>query len=318
MSGMKHRGIYSPLWGIVGTVALALSWAMSAQATTAFQSRDLAPNPEWQATQGALAVSGLGLTAGLANPAGARSERASASFSHLLWAGDLSREWAALSVPLGPRFGFVVDAALLHGPQLSGYDDDGAETGSFGVTEWNAGGSVAMEIGAGLGVGVGARVHRLEDLTEPLTGVGISAGARWQTGAQSFGASITDLGSVQSKAEGVPRYDLPTHWRIGAERTMPLYRVGASLRGDEGATVAGFGFSITPTPWVSFLGGLSSGDDSEDGGIAWSSGLQVVHQGIEVGYAVHPAGPLGTTHQFSVTVPLRGDRSPWIPERSSH
>src|SRR5690606_10290985 len=145
---MERRGNGALRLVRTGWILAVFVFTTSSGATEAFQSRGLAPDPAWQATRGSLAASGSGLTAGLANPAGAFGlERARAAFSHLIWAGDLSREWAALGAPLGSRVGFVIDAALLHGPQLMGYDADGVETGSFRVSEWNAGGSVGTDVG---------------------------------------------------------------------------------------------------------------------------------------------------------------------------
>lgn len=315
---MKPRGNGALRLIRAGGILAAMVFASSASAANAFRSRDLAPDPAWQATRGSLATTGSGLTAGLANPAGAFGlERAQAAFSHLIWAGDLSREWAALGAPLGSRVGFVVDAALLHGPQLMGYDADGVETGSFRVTEWNAGGSFGTDVGRGLSLGLGARVHRLEDPNEPVTGIGFAAGAQWQLGAQSFGFSITDAGSARA---GGTDYELPTHWRAGVEREATLlgagYRAGASVTGGESSTVLALGLILQPTRWVSLMGGFSNDRETDSESILWSSGIQVEHQGILVGYAVHPAGFLGTTHQFSLTVPLRGESASLISGRT--
>lgn len=318
---MERRGNGALRLVRTGWILAVFVFTTSSGATEAFQSRGLAPDPAWQATRGSLAASGSGLTAGLANPAGAFGlERARAAFSHLIWAGDLSREWAALGAPLGSRVGFVIDAALLHGPQLMGYDADGVETGSFRVSEWNAGGSVGTDVGRGLSLGAGARVHRLEDPSAPVTGVGLSAGAQWQFGAQSLGVSITDVGSARSSAGD---YDLPTQWRVGLERQATFdwgqgggYRVGATVLGEDGSTFVAVGAILQPTAWLGLLGGASTNapDDSES--VSWSSGVQVEHQGILAGYALHPAGALGATHQFSITIPLRGDRASWMREPS--
>ena len=316
---MERRGRGALRLVRAGWILAVFMFTSSSGATNAFQSRELAPDPAWQATRGSLATSGSGLTAGLANPAGACGlERAQAAFSHLIWAGDLSREWAALGAPLGSRVGFVVDAALLHGPQLMGYDADGVETGQFRVSEWNAGGSIGTDVGRGLGLGLGVRVHRLEDPAAPVTGIGLSAGAQWQIGAQSIGVSITDVGNARADDSS---YELPAQWRVGLEREASFhwgegagYRVGATLRGGEGSTILGVGAILQPTAWLGLLGGASTNAESEAESISWSSGLQVQHQGILVGYAVHPVGPLGTTHQFSITVPLRGERTSWMPE----
>jgi hypothetical protein len=316
---MRYRGSGTRCLVRAGWILAATLFAGSVSAsaaTEAFHARNLAPDPAWQATQGSLAATGTGLTAGLANPAGAfGQERAQVAFSHLFWAGDLSREWAALGAPLGSRVGFVVDAALLHGPQLMGYDADGVETGSFRVTEWNAGGSFGTDVGRGLSLGLGARVHRLEDPTDPVTGIGFSTGARWQIGQQSVGVSLTEVGNARSNDLD---YELPTQWRAGIEREASLfgtgYRAGASVTGREDATTFGLGLVLQPTRWVALLGGVSTNPETDAESVLWSSGIQVQHQGILVGYAVHPTGSLGTTHQFSVAVPLRGERASWISE----
>lgn len=281
--------------------------------TTAFSTHALAPDPVWSALGGARAVTGQAHAAGIGNPANAALlDQTSISGSHLMWAEDLAREWAVLATPLGNGAGLTVDAGLLHGPELNGYDIDGQSTGAFQVNEWNAGATIGMSLASDFNAGFGARFFRLEDPTNPLSGMGVSAGLRWGNETHAVGISATDLGKAVESASG-ESFGLPTAYRMGGEYTIGFTTAALALemRGDR--TLARFGTQIHPREWFSLLGGIGS---TADGELAWSTGVEVVHDGLRFAYAMQPAGSLGPTHQLGVTVPLRRESTSFASDES--
>lgn len=276
--------------------------------TAAFSSHTLSPDPVWSAMGGARAATTQAVTAGIGNPASAALlDRASVSGSHLVWAEDLAREWAVLATPLGSRVGLTVDAGLLHGPELMGYDIDGQSTGAFRVSEWNAGAAVGVRLASSLSAGLGARFFRLEDPADPLTGVGVSAGLRLGDEMRAIGFSATDLGPAVESTAG-EAFSLPTAYRCGGEYTIGFATAAAGVEMRDGQTRASFGTQVRPRDWFALLGGVGT---SRDGELAWSTGVEVVHDGMRFAYAMQPAGSLGATHQLGVTLPLRRESAPF-------
>ena len=295
-----------------GVLSAALSFAilpaqMAEASEEAFASRTLAADPMWQATAGAFAVTETQVSALAANPAGASAAtRPTLAFSHLQWAADLSREWAALSTPVGPRLGLGADVGLLRGASLPGFDEAGNSTGTFAPTEWNAGAALGVGLGRGVDLGLGARYFRLEDPSEPLTSVGFSAGLRWSGESRTFGAAVTDLGSTSDD-----RYALPTRFRAGAEQWFsPMLRVGVGAEAGRNTAVS-LGVELQPTRWVSLLGGLGSENGEQGRGVHWSSGFSLEHTGVRASYAFILDGDLGDRHQLGFELPLRRADSGW-------
>lgn len=277
----------------------------AAASDSVFLSRTLAPDPLWQATSGGLAGTGRGLSGALGNPAAvARLSGRRAAVSHLVWAEDLSREWLGLGGPVGGRWALLLDASMLHGPALQGFDAEGRRTGTFDPSEWNSGITASAAVGRGLDLGVGARYFRLEDPADPVGGWGLSAGAWWALGPRGIGLSVTDLGSVDGSASG--SYSLPTRWRAGVEQTFEGGSVAAlTLEGGESdALRLSAGVIVRPLEWVSLLGGVSSGQGYDGRELGWSTGLSIEGGGVIGSYAYREAGELAATHQFGVEIPL--------------
>lgn len=308
LTGRKRFNLVVPRRWLPICLFLVLTTAGTARsAEEAFASRTLAPDPAWQATSGAFAVTEDRPSALAANPAGATAiSIPTAAFSHLQWAAGLSREWAALTAPLGSRLGIGADVGLLRGAALDGFDEAGNSTGTFSPTEWDAGASLGAKLGRGMGIGVGARYFRLEDPTEPLTSVGLSFGLRWTTGSRSVGASVTDLGTTSDD-----RYALPTRYRVGAEQWISSFlRVGVGAEMGLGSLVA-VGAEFHPTPWLSLLGGLGSESGEGGRGVHWSTGLSLERSGIRGSYAFILDEELGDRHQIGFDLPLRRNDGGW-------
>ena len=290
------------------TLLLVLASAGAAHSSEeAFDSRTLAPDPTWQATAGAFAVTESRPSALAANPTGALATACpTAAFSHLQWAADLSREWAALTTPLGSRLGVGADLGLLRGAALEGFDEAGNSTGTFSPTEWDAGAALALALGRGFDLGVGTRYFRLEDPVVPLTSLGFSFGVRWAGGPRTVAASVTDLGSTSDD-----RYSLPTRYRLGAEQWVSSFlRIG--LGAEVGtATAFALGAELHPTPWIALLGGLGSETGESGRGTHWSTGLSLERSGVRASYAFVLDGELGDRHQLGFELPLRRNDGGW-------
>jgi hypothetical protein len=283
-------------------VLVVLSTSARAQ-EAAFSSRNLAPEPVWQAQQGARAATGDEPANLLGNPAAiAGISGSQCSFSHLSWTGGVSREWACAAAPLPGGLALAADAAVLHTPALQGYDAGGRETGTFRPSEWNAGLTLAASAGGAWALGLGGRIFRLESEGAPLTGLGLSCGVLVSWGSLRAGLAVTDFGpTVQGDGQS---YRLPTKYRLGVERTLggSRYRAAIALQGNgERAPGWAAGFCARPAAWLDLLGGISLADPSADqGSLLWSCGFRVRQGGLAVSYAYHPADALGAAHQIGL------------------
>lgn len=294
--------------GLSAGLLLSTGVASSASgAEEAFLSRTFPADPAWQATAGAFAATSPRTSALAANPAAAAAVLWPVlSFSHLQWAGDLSREWGALATPISSRFGVGADVGILHGAPLQGYDEAGNPTGTFSPTEWDAGASLAANLGRGISLGIGGRYLRLEDPTEPLSSLGVSMGLRWADESRAFALAVTDLGEASD-----PRYAPPQRVRAGFEQHVSSWvslGLGAS-RGEE--TQVSIGAELRPTHWVALLGGLESRSGETADGFGWSTGLAVERSGLRLGYAFVFDETLGDRHQLGIDLPLRSGSGPW-------
>ena len=153
----------------------------------AFQGTSLPADPTWQATSGARAATGRSAACALRNPATlVRSDQPDLSTSHLQWANGVAREWAAIRGRLG-TVKLVGDAALLHAPELEGYDATGVALGRFRAGEWTAGLSFAHDLAPGWAVGLGLRTTQLQDPEASLSAFSGSAGLRVEQGSWTAG-----------------------------------------------------------------------------------------------------------------------------------
>ena len=272
---------------------------------TSFQSQTLAPDATWQALSGATAALGEGLSGVRGNPAGLGALRGVRSAaSHLIWPGDLAREWVAIGGPVASSVGAWADVSVLHGPALPGYDADGGSTGDFSPTEWAAGAAVSASVTGDLHLGLGARYFRLEDPSAPVSGVGVSAGGRFDWGSRSMGLSVSDLGTVDAGDRGT--YGLPTTWRLGVrqvlESSATVYAGGYHR---EGSGLGGvLGVSVHATPWASLHGGAEWVEDASETPLGWSSGVSLTRDRMTLSYAFRSLEALPPAHQFGLEVPI--------------
>ncbi len=278
----------------------------------AFNSRLLAPDPEWQAMCGARSVTGLGPAASLGNPAAvAALDGGRAAYTHLQWAGGLSREWAGAGWPIRHGAALSLDAAVLHGPELPGYDLDGTATASFQAMEWNAGLHTALPLGKGLAVGFGARLFRLEDPAEPLTSVGFSLGLQARGVSRTAGIALTDAGAPPRGAQG--SYTLPTRWRAGVEQEAAQGRllVAASVDGGiKSAARGALGVVVRPVASMELMGGLQTGSNVEgESPVSWATGATVKLVGVAVSFAFRQEGTLGATNMIGIRLDPGRSRS---------
>jgi len=312
----RTRALYT-CFGVAIVVGLAVINEITAKASAAelFSSRSLAPDATWLATRGAGAVSGTGLSSAMGNPAALTGLRRSGiAVSHLAWAGDLSRDWISVGSPLGSRLRFGLDASLLHGSALQGYDALGQETETFSASEWNLSPQLAFDLSPEFAIGAGLRYFRLEDPSDPVGGMGFSAGVRWARESRSLGASLTDWGSAQKTPAG--SFDLPSRWRVGVEQSFGGFASAAlSALGTADETRILAAASYHPVPWVSLLGGVESGEGLDGSSIGWSTGLSADRGGIVASYAFSDSPALGSIHQFGIEIPLRADRNLWDEPR---
>lgn len=293
------------VWPVLGSSLAAGS------GPAAFTSHLLAPDPEWQATRGARAATGPGLAAAVGNPAALASlSGGSAACSHLQWAGGLTREWASSGWELDHGTALAVDAGILRGPELPGYNDQGDPVSSFRASEWNVGVHGARMLGRGLSAGVGARLFRLEDEVEPLTGAGLSFGMRMRGATRVVGLALTDVGAPLRGRQGA--YTLPTRWRAGFEQELSdggaLAAISFEGDGSSGMRVA-FGVVARPTASLELLGGLLAGGSGvEDSPVGWSAGTTVHHGALAVSYAFRSVDALGSTHLIGIRLGWLGSR----------
>ena len=278
----------------------------------AFTSQLLAPDPEWQAMRGARSATGRGLAASLGNPASIGSLSGdAAACTHLQWAGGLTREWASAGRPIGHGIVAALDAAVLHGPELPGYDADGNATMPFRASEWSAAAHAAIPIGHGIGIGVGARIFRLEDNTEPLTGTGFSFGIQTRGADRTAGLALTDAGAPMKGPQGV--YALPTCWRAGFEQEVAGERLllAASLENAiSGNTHGAVGVIMRPLASLELLGGLlARGSAAGESPVGWSAGVTVHRGPLAVSYAFRQEEALGATHIVGLRLDLHGIQS---------
>ncbi len=293
-----------------------LSAPVDTEAAETFGTRNLALDPYEQATQGGFAATDIRSGSDVNNPAlAAGFQRPTASFSHLSWAGDLSREWASVATPLTSRFGFGANLGFAHGPSLPGYDEAGISTGAFSVSEWSLGLSLGAHLGHGLTLGLGSRYFRLEDPTSPIGALGGSAGLRWSDGQWAVGAAVTDVQVASFESEtgtASGEWDLPTRVRGDVEGwVLPAFRVGvgAELGADE--SLFHLGTELRTRPWLSLLGGIAASSGGVESDFDWSAGLRAEHAGVRVAYAFRSEAELGDLHQFGLEIPLRPDRGRW-------
>lgn len=275
-----------------------------------FSSHLLAPDASWQALSGANAPLGEGLSGVRGNPAGLGAmDGVRSAASHLMWAGDLAREWVAVGGPVSSRLGAWADVSVLHGPALPGYDESGVSTGTFAPVEWAAGGAVSVSATADLHVGLGARYFRLEDPSEPVSGVGVSTGVRFDWGSRAIGLSVSDVGTARAGDHG--DYSLPTTWRAGALQL--LEGIGTMYAGayhQEGSGWGGvFGVTVYATPWASLHGGADWADDPVDSALGWSSGVSLTRDRLTLSYAYRSIDVLASAHQFGLELPIGPPRS---------
>lgn len=299
-------------WVILCAI-LALPELPARAAEEAFASRTLAPEPGWQATAGAFAVTDTRPGALGANPAAALGpDRPTLVFSHLAWVGGLAREWAALAGPLGGRVGIGADVGLLRGASLEGYDEAGNSTGAFAPTEWDAGACLGLALGRGFELGLGARYYRLEDPTTPLSSVGASAGLAWRGAGRALALAVSDLGRPNDD-----RYTLPTRYRLGGEQWIShALRLGAALESGE-QTAFSAGAEIHPASWFALLGGLGSEPAEGGRGTFWSTGMRIERAGVQASYAYVLDGELGDRHHLGFELPLRRTEGGWKSREGS-
>lgn len=257
---------------------------------------------------GARSATGLGLAAALGNPAAvAALDGGQAAFSHLQWAGGLSKQWAGAGLPLRQGAAITLDAAVLHGPELQGYDIDGVATVPFQAMEWNAGLHTALPLGKGLAVGLGARLLRLEDPTDPLTAVGFSLGLQSRGVTRTAGIALIDAGGPMQGAQG--SYVLPTRWRAGVEQEVAQGRllIAASVDGGIKSAVRGaIGIVVRPVALMELMGGLQTGSDGEGGSpVGWATGATVKLVGVAVSSAFRQERTLGATYLIGIRLERR-------------
>lgn len=271
----------------------------------AFSSHLLPPHPSWQATRGAQAATSPDAASGIGNPAaltGAGSCRL--TFTHLAWAGDLSREWMAAAWRLPNGWDLTADAGLLRTPPLEGFDEHGHDTGSFRPMEWTAGVAVRLPLGRAASAGLGVRTFRLEDQNSPLSGFGGSIGLHWAGSARRFGIALTDAGPETSGGQ-VPA-PLPTRWRAGFEQDLEAGQWTLALLaegGPESSPRLIVGVVARPVTGLELLAGLASGTGGEPDPLGhWSAGGRFRHGPVELSYAYLPGGNLEPTHHLGVAL----------------
>lgn len=287
---------------------LLLAASSPARGEEIFSARLLAPEPTWQATRGAFAAVGIGLAPSLGNPAASGMSGEGlvhVAVSHLAWSSGVSREWGMVGWRAG-RWSGGLDAAMLRSPELPGYTADGLETESFRPAEWDGGGSVGLRALSGLSVGVGGRLLRLEDPSEPVTAWTGSLGMLWQGECRSVGLSVVDLGPAVETSQG--SWDPPVRWRAGLAQSVfaGAATFGLAYAGD-GAGRSGdatVGMIVRPAGRLELLGGFSMVRPEGLEGPGWSAGAAWSQGAFKISYGVADDGALGLTHQFGFGLSL--------------
>lgn len=256
-----------------------------------------------------MAATSPGAASGTGNPAAPAHDGSSRlTFTHLSWAEEISREWAAAVWRLPDSWSLAVDAGLLRSPPLASYDEDGRETGTFQPFEWTAGAAVRIPLAGGVGAGVGVRTFRLEDDISPLTGFGCSFGLHWQGPERRLGVAVTDLGPDTSGGDAPG--SLPTRWRAGFEHDFESGRWTAAVLAEDGPGRSPrimTGLVIRPVAGLELLGGLARGTGGEPDPLGhWSAGGRLRHGLLELAYAFLPGGNLEPTHHLGITLILGG------------
>jgi hypothetical protein len=203
------------------------------------------------------------------------------------------------------------DAAVLRSPELPGYDADGNATTPFRASEWTAAAHVALPIGHGIGIGVGARLFRLEDDIEPLTGTGFSFGIQARGAGRTAGLALTDAGAPMKGVHGA--YALPTLWRAGIEQELAGEKalLATSLEGEmSGNTHGAVGVIIRPVASLELLGGLlARGNATGESPMGWSVGATVYRGPLAVSYAFRQEEALGVTNIIGLRLELQRVRN---------
>lgn len=278
---------------------------------SAFQGASLPADPGWQATSGARAATGRSAACALRNPAAlVRSDQPDLSTSHLQWANGVAREWVALRGALG-TVKIAGDAALLHAPELEGYDASGVALGRFRAGEWTAGLSFARDLTPGWAVGLGVRATQLQDPQESLTGFSGTAGLLSEQGNWTFGLAFSDYGVLSGTHSD--SYGTDRRITVGVERdwgSRRLLAVAVERNGD-GSVVSRFGGSFAPHPSFELLAGCawSARDTGDELGAA--TGVRVALQRLALSYAFQPTAALGATHQIGLELSLQRGPSIW-------
>ncbi|MBK8230365.1 MAG: hypothetical protein IT349_03835 [Candidatus Eisenbacteria bacterium] len=277
----------------------------------AFQGTSLPADPTWQATSGARAATGRSAACALRNPATlVRSDQPDLSTSHLQWANGVAREWAAIRGRLG-TVKLVGDAALLHAPELEGYDATGVALGRFRAGEWTAGLSFAHDLAPGWAVGLGLRTTQLQDPEASLSAFSGSAGLLVEQGSWTAGVSLSDFGVLTgANAES---YGTDRRITLGIERAWgPGQLLAAALeRGGDGRLATRLGGSFAPHPSFELLAGCAWSAGDEGGELGAATGLRLALRRVAISYAFQPTASLGATHQIGLELSLQRGPSIW-------
>lgn len=278
-----------------------------AQATRAFESLNQ-PLTASQTALGGLSPIGTGGPEMLrANPAGlVDSETPELRLSHRSWQKGLQQEWTGVALPVG-RFVLAAEVAATHAGELSAFDAEGRELGSFRPVELIVGAGGAVEIGGRLSAGATIHFLRLDAPGGALQGLATDVGLAGRFGRTRVGLCLRNLGPDVDGDIG--SYRLPRSVMLGIEQAVTS-RTSLSLVGrEEPDGTARFQASgrWSPQNGIALLAGTSYEPARVSSSFAPSLGADFAVGRVSVSYGFTAEGDLGSVHHVSVGLrPWRG------------
>ncbi|MCX6136564.1 MAG: PorV/PorQ family protein [Ignavibacteriales bacterium] len=235
------------------------------------------------------------------------AQKPSLSLMHKQWIGGVTTAYLGAVLP-GETFSYALS---INSTGLDGIEErmqPGPATGSFGLHDYAATGTIGYRISDDLSIGLSARFLFEKIYIEESSGYSADIGATYrQSRHLSFGAAITNIGSMSPLAnESTP---LPTALRGGAayadELTSTISSVlsGDAIKvfGDDGMRLH-VGGEVTYDRLFSLRCGYQFGYEAK----GLSAGFGICYGILSFDYAFVPfTESLGDTHTFSLSFGLK-------------
>lgn len=213
------------------------------------------------------------------------------------------QETLVAAVPLGIFGGLGVSGNYVNYGSFDGYDEEGAQMGSYSANRYGLGLGWGKEISRGLALGAGLKGSLRTVSDNNYSDLSVDLGGLWSPVENlTLGAAYCNLGTEVTGNQLASSLRMGGSFRLGVGTGNQLLLAASTAIEPQGVNRLQFGLEDTIQSLVALrLGYQASLADYQAGGLSgMSAGAGFLFNGFALDYAYLPFGELGSTQRISL------------------